>query len=227
MGNVIILCSGGLDSVTTAHYLKKKLNYNQGIILFFNYGQRALIKERFCSRKCAEELDYKFQEIKLPELSKLSSSLINIRKKAKKLSRKDLKNTKKESMNFYVPFRNSIFIAYALALAESSFIKEKKIYEIFLGFKNEGAENYPDTTEKYVKEINNLMKVATNGKFKIKAPLIKKDKEEIVKLGAKLNVNFKNTHSCYVSNKSCGSCLACMLRKEGFYWSGIKNPTEY
>ena len=227
MGNAIVLCSGGLDSVVTGHYVKKTLGYEKGIILFFNYGQKSLERERECSKKCAKDLDYDFMEIELPELSKLSPSLINVGGKVKKLSREDLKDTKEESKKFYVPFRNTAFLVYALALAESLFIKNKWIYKIFLGFKNEGSESYPDTTEEYVKEMNRLMNVASNGKFVINAPMIKKDKEDIVKLGDSLDVDFKETHSCYVSNGACGSCLACMLRKEGFYWSGIKDPTEY
>ena len=110
------------------------------------------------------------------------------------------------------------FLAYAIALAESLFIKEKKIYYIFVGFKNEGKESYPDTTSKFVKEMNDLIKISSNFKGKIIAPLINKDKEDIILLGKKLGVNFKKTHSCYIKNKHCGKCLACMLRKEGFFF---------
>lgn len=223
MKNSIILCSGGLDSVTTAHYVKKKLKYNKLIILFFDYNQRSLRKERECSKQCARDLKAVFKEIKLSELSKLSNSLINVNKKHKKLSRKDLKNTKSESQKYYVPFRNVIFISYAIAQVES--LKNK--YDIFLGFKNEGSESYPDTTIEFVKQMNKLSKFS-NFKGKIFAPLIKKDKEDIVKLGKKLGVDFSKTYSCYTSNKKhCGSCLACKLRQEGFYWSGIKDPTIY
>ena len=106
-------------------------------------------------------------------------------------------------------------------MAESLYIKEKKIYNVFVGFKNEGKESYPDTTEDFVEEMNHLIKISTNFKGKIIVPLIKKDKEDIILLGKKLGIDFKDTHSCYVSNKHCGKCLACMLRKEGFYWANI------
>ncbi len=225
--NAIILCSGGLDSVVTAYYVKNKLKYSKLIILFFNYGQRTIKSERKFSRKCAEDLNVEFKEIKLEELNKISTSIINTNRKAKKISREDLKNTRKESNKFYVPLRNTVFLVYAIALAESLFIKQKNIYEIFVGFKNEGNESYPDTTNKYVKEINNLIKITTNGNFIVKAPLINKDKEDIINLGTKLGVKFTHTHSCYISNIPCGTCLSCMLRKEGFYWSGIKDQTKY
>ena len=64
--------------------------------------------------------------------------------------------------------------------------------------------------------------------FKIIAPLIKKDKEEVVLLGKKLGVKFKETFSCYVGKgKHCGVCLACRLRQEGFYWANVRDPTKY
>lgn len=220
MGNGIVLCSGGLDSVTTSHYVKKK-GYENLIILFFDYGQRNLIAEKKFSKECAKDLQAEFKEIKIKELKEISPSFLTSNKKAKKLTRKDLKNTEEESEKWYVPFRNGIFLSYAIALAESFEIKENKKFDIFVGFKNEGKESYPDTTLEFVRGFNKLQGI------RIIAPLIDKDKEDIVNLGNELGVDFKKTHSCYTSNNHCGSCLACMLRKEGFRWSGIKDPTKY
>src|SRR3989344_8203644 len=174
MKNAIILCSGGLDSVVTAYYVKKKLNYKKLIILFFDYSQRTLKQERKYSKLCAQDLNAEFEEIKLKWLGKISNSLLNKKNKLNKV--KQLKNTKKESDKFYVPFRNGIFLAYAISLAEAIYNKDKSIYEIFVGFKCEGKESYPDTNKLFVDKLNNLSKISTNGKFKINAPLIKKDK---------------------------------------------------
>ena len=74
---VIVLCSGGLDSVVTAHYVKKKLGYDKMKFLFFDYGQRNLEAEKSCSLKCAEDLEGEFYEMKSEELDKLSTSLLN------------------------------------------------------------------------------------------------------------------------------------------------------
>jgi len=228
MKNTIILCSGGIDSVTTAHYIKKRRKYKRLTILFFDYGQKSLEMERKYSRKCAKDLNAKFVEVKLKWLGEISNSLINKKGKIKKLKKSDLKNTKKESEKYYVPCRNTLFITYALALADAIFMKEKISSEIFLGFKCEGQESYPDTTQDFVKQMNKLAKISCAGKFNIKAPLIKKDKEDIIKLGTRLGVDFKNTFSCYVGKKQhCGYCLACKLRQAGFYWSNIKDPTKY
>jgi len=228
MKNAIILCSGGLDSVVTAHYAKKRLNYKDIILLFFNYGQKTLNLERKYSKKCASDLSAEFMEIDLKWLGQISNSLINKKGKVKKLKKEDLKDTKKESEKFYVPCRNTVFLIHALALAESRYIKTKKIYDLFVGFKCEGKESYPDTTKKFVREINNLARISCSYKFKLNAPLINKDKEEIVLLGKKLGVKFEDTYSCYVSqNNHCGRCLACKLRQAGFYWANVKDPTFY
>ena len=176
MKNAIILCSGGIDSVTTAYYVKKKLKYDKIIVLFFNYGQRTLYQERNSSKKCAKDLNARFIEINLKELGDISTSLINKKGKIKKITRKELKNTSKESEKFYVPCRNTIFLVYALALVESFYINQKEIYDIFVGFKCEGKESYPDTTSKFVEEMNRLSKIGCSKQFKVKAPLIKKDK---------------------------------------------------
>lgn len=224
--NAIILCSGGIDSVTTAHYVKKRLNYDNLTILFFNYGQKSYKQEKRCSARCAKELNAEFIEIKLLWLNQISSSLINKKGKVRKLKRKELKNTKEESKNWYVPCRNTVFLVYALTLAESRYIKNKSISEIFVGFKNDGKESFPDATKEFVDEMNKLSNISCSEKFKIIAPLIKKDKEDIILLGTRLGIDFRNTFSCYIGKeKHCGKCLACMLRKEGFYWANLKDPT--
>lgn len=224
----LVLCSGGLDSVTTAYYVKKILKYKAIKIIFFNYVQRNLEGEEMFAKACAEEIGAEFIKIDLNWLGEISNSLINSDKKAKKLERADLKDTKEESMKYYVPCRNTIFLVHALAYAESLFIKNERRWDIFVGFKCEGKESYPDTTQAFLDSINSLGKIGCSTDFKIIAPLIEKDKEDIVLLGNKLGIDFTKTLSCYIGPKMhCGACLACKLRQEGFYWANVKDPTFY
>jgi len=228
MKNAIILCSGGIDSVTTAYFIKKRLNYNNLIFLFFDYGQKSVKEEKKCSRVCAKKIKAKFMEIKLPELRVISNSLINKQGNIKKVERKELKDTIKESRKWYVPYRNAIFLAYAIAIAESLYIKEKKKNDIFVGFKKEGSGGYPDTSQSFLNSVKNLAKYSEAGNYNIKAPLMNKDKSDLVILGKKLGINFRDTFSCYIGkSKHCGYCLSCRLRQEGFYWANIKDPTLY
>lgn len=228
MKNAIVLCSGGLDSVTTAHYVKNQ-GYDNIIILFFDYHQKTLKQERKAAIKCSKDLKAKFQEIDVSYLGNISNSLINKKGIIKRIKIKDLHDSSKESEKYYVPCRNSVFLINALALAESLYIKDKQEYDIFVGFKCEGKESYPDTTKEYVSEMNKLSRISCSAKFEIIAPLIEMDKEDIIILADKLSVNLKDTYSCYIGagKKHCGVCLACRLRQEGFYWSGVSDPTPY
>ncbi|MEK6914103.1 MAG: 7-cyano-7-deazaguanine synthase [Nanoarchaeota archaeon] len=218
MRKAVILCSGGLDSVVMANYIRNKLIYNKLIILFFDYNQNSLNSERRSSKKTAKEIKADFLEIKINLID--NSNLTN-KKKINKINIKDLKNSYNESRKFYVSNRNGIFLSYAISLAD-----KLKGADIFVGFNSEGNEAYPDANIKFIKEMNNLMKLL-DIKGHIKSPFINKDKDEIVKLGKKLNVNINETFSCYVSNKHCGVCLACRLRQEAFYWANIKDNTKY
>ena len=221
--NAIILCSGGLDSVVTAYYIKKRLNYQNILILFFNYDQRALIQERKNAKKCAGNLNGQFHEIRL---DMKATPLVNKTIKFKEMTRNQLKNTQKESDKFYVPFRNMVFITHALNFIDS-LKNSEEVYNLFLGFKSEGKESYPDTTKEFVSKMNNLLKIYKY-RGKILAPLINKDKDEIISLGEKLGVSFKDTYSCHKgAKKHCGTCLACALRKEAFYWANVSDPTQY
>ncbi len=226
MRNALVLCSGGLDSVVTSHYVKKRLNYSNIKIIFFNYNQKSLVQERDCSKKCAKDISAEFIEVDLKWLGQIAKTIKN---KPKKITRKELKDSSEESKRLYIPCRNTVFLVYSLAIAESLYINSGKKYDLFVGFKNEGKEAYPDTTPEFVKEMNKLSKIGCYKDFQIKAPIIKKDKEDIVRLGIKLRVNLKDTFSCYnsITGKHCGTCLACRLRQEGFYWANIKDPSEY
>jgi len=225
MKNAIVLCSGGIDSVTTAYYVKKSLKYDDLVFLFFDYNQKtAKYEERF-SRFHARKLNADFEKIKLPYLGRLSTSLIH-KKGSRETKREELKKLSgKQTADWYVPYRNTIFLSYALALADSLYIRENKKYDIFTGFICEGSGNFPDTTFDYVKEINKLGKFGM-AKFEVRSPLIKLDKDEVIKLGLKLGIDYTKTISCFVA-LNCGVCLNCRLRQEAFYWANFRDKTKY
>ena len=223
----IILASGGLDSSVLAYYVKKRLK-KKIKLLFFDYGQKCLREEIFCVKKLASELGIPYKTINLQDLKKISTSLINSYKK----------RHKNEIIKWYVPFRNSIFLAIALAFAESEFIKGKGKSDIFIGVKYEGEIRFKDTSEEFIKEMNDIARFSEKGKFKIKAPFINKDKEEIIELGKKLGVDFESNYSCYVGggfakiNKKkipihCGKCAGCKARKKGFKFSNVRDVSLY
>jgi len=238
MKNAIIVISGGLDSAVTAYYVKNRLNYNNILFLFFNYSQRTLKEELFCTKELAKKLNAKLKIINIKWLGEISTALLNKEKSLPKVTEKDLSNiqhSKEQIINYWVPCRNSIFLISALAHAESEYISKKERYDIFIGIKQEGEIAMKDTTPKFLNSINNLAEQATHhGNYKIIAPFINKDKDEVVKTGNELNVPFELTYSCYQENSfknnlptHCGTCENCMLRKKAFYFAAIKDPTIY
>lgn len=211
----IVLCSGGLDSVVCLYLVKKRLKYNDIHVLFFNYGQNSLKNERKFSRYHSKRLNSIFKEINIP------ITKANLTSNPKKIPKnKNLKDTSKESNFWHVPGRNTLFISYALSYAES--LNKKRKADIFLGFKCEGHEPYPDTTKEYVDNFNALIKNLTKYRVSIKAPLIDLDKENIILLGEKLNINYDKTWSCYLSGKNSMPILLGMQAKKSGFLLGRK-----
>jgi len=235
--NAIIILSGGLDSSVVA-YQVKELKPNKIKSIFFNYNQRTLEQEEFAAKQISNKIGAEFIRIDIPWLGKISPSLINTKEKVKETTEKDLENIKKEKKdikNWWIPCRNSLFINIALAYAESEYLKNKEIYDIYLGIKDEGKVAMKDTTPEFLEIMNKMQEHATNdGIYKIKAPLINKDKPETIEIGNKLKVPFELTYSCYVGGSfkdgklvHCGYCSNCMQRKKAFHFSEVKDPSEY
>jgi len=219
----IILTSGGLDSYVLGHYIKKKLRINNIKLLFFNYEQKALKQELFCVKKLAKQLGAKLDIINLNWLGSISTSLIN----------KNKKTGKEEIIKWYVPCRNSIFILSALAHAESLFLRKKEKNNIYIGVKYEGELCFKDTKPEFIKKINELAKnCVQKGNYKIIAPFINKDKEDIINTAKKLKLDLRKTYSCYIGEKKgklihCGKCAGCIARKKGFRFSNVEDSTIY
>jgi 7-cyano-7-deazaguanine synthase len=125
----------------------------------------------------------------------------------------------------YVPARNTVLLALALAWAESLGARE-----IFVGVNVLDASGYPDCRPEFVRAFEALAQVATRtGGFHIRAPLIELTKAQIIALGLGLGVDYALTHSCYdpQGTAACGRCDACVLRRKGFAEAGVPDPTRY
>ena len=139
----------------------------------------------------------------------------------------------------YVPARNTVFLALALARAETLGARD-----IFIGVNALDYSGYPDCRPEYVAAFERLANLATKAGveaaaegekgIRLHAPLIAMTKAEIVKKGAALGVAFEGTLSCYDPEpekggrvRHCGHCDACLLRKKGFAEAGIADPTPY
>ncbi len=131
----------------------------------------------------------------------------------------------------YVPARNTVFLSYALALAEV-----RGAFDIFIGVNALDYSGYPDCRPEYIEAFVRMANLATKAsvesgeKFRIHSPLARMHKSDIVRKGVELGVDFSLTHSCYdpdAEGRSCGGCDACRLRIRGFEEAGMKDPLPY
>ncbi len=131
----------------------------------------------------------------------------------------------------YVPARNTIFLAYALALAEV-----RDAHDIFIGVNAVDYSGYPDCRPEFVAAFEDVANLATRAgvegatRIRIRAPLQDLGKADIIRLGTELGVDYATTTSCYdpdEQGRACGHCDSCRLRAAGFRQAGVADPTRY
>lgn len=130
----------------------------------------------------------------------------------------------------YVPARNTIFLAHALALAEV-----RGASAIFIGVNAIDYSGYPDCRPEYIAAFESMARLATRagvegGTLRIHAPLQHMSKADIIRRGLELGVDYGATHSCYdpdPTGAACGACDACQLRLRGFADVGRVDPARY
>jgi 7-cyano-7-deazaguanine synthase len=130
----------------------------------------------------------------------------------------------------YVPARNTILLALALAQAEVAGARD-----LFVGVNAVDYSGYPDCRPAFIAAFEQLANVATKAgvegqRLRVHAPLIAMSKADIVREGLRLGVDFARTVSCYQADaqgRACGRCDACRLRAAGFALAGVADPTRY
>jgi 7-cyano-7-deazaguanine synthase len=211
MKKAVILFSSGLDSTTLLYYALSK-GY-ECRCLIFDYGQKHK-KEIFGAIKIAEMLKLKYDAVKV-NLPWSKDALTN---KTKKIPIR--KTIDKTIPSTYVAGRNTVFLSFALSLAQSAGAKS-----IFIGANAIDFSGYPDCRPQFISAYNQVLK-CLDVKIKIEAPLIKMTKAQIIKLGIKLKVPYQLTWSCYKGlKKPCGECDSCKLRAIGFKQAGKVDPS--
>ncbi len=123
-----------------------------------------------------------------------------------------------------VPNRNAVFLSLAVAYSQSIGCDT-----VFYGAHHSDRGVYPDCRAEFVSAFEEAERLATgNERLAIVAPFVDMDKSEIVKMGARLGVPFKDTWSCYVGSRMhCGTCSSCRERRRAFREAGVDDPTEY
>lgn len=233
----IILLSGGLDS-TTILAIAKNLGF-ETYALSFLYGQRHKTELTF-AKKITKKFKVKEHKIAKIDLRIFGNSALTDEIAVPKNSNisKNRNIADKKIPITYVPARNTIFLSYALAYAETI-----GAFDIFIGVNAVDYSGYPDCRIEFINSFEKMANLATAAgvsaslcggqHLKIHTPLIKLSKKEIIELGLKLNVDYSKTYSCYdpIIRKgktiSCGKCDSCQLRLEGFKAAGKVDEIDY
>ncbi len=225
MTRAVVLLSGGLDSSTTMAIARQR--GFETYALSFDYGQRHQV-EIDSARRVADQLGAAEHRIVHVDLRILGGSALTADIAVPK--GRDFGDIRNEVPVTYVPARNTIFLAHALAWTE---ILDAR--DIFIGVNAVDYSGYPDCRPEFIAEFEKLAQLGTRAgsegvEFKIHAPLISMSKAEIVRKGTELGVDFALTHSCYDpthEGEACGECDSCRLRLDGFRAAGIADPIRY
>ncbi|MBI5509420.1 MAG: 7-cyano-7-deazaguanine synthase QueC [Deltaproteobacteria bacterium] len=219
----VVLLSGGLDSTTTLAIARAE--GFEPLALTFAYGQRQKV-ELDAAQAVARAQSVSIHKVVTIDLGTFGGSALT----ADIPVPKDRPPASAAVPVTYVPARNTIFLAYALAWAEVT-----GAFDIFLGVNAVDYSGYPDCRPEFVAAFERLANLATaaattgRGRFVIHAPLLALSKAEIIKRGVALGVDYGLTRSCYdpQGDLACGHCDACALRHAGFVAAGLVDPTRY
>jgi len=225
MKSAVVLLSGGIDSTTTLAIAITE-GY-EAYALSFDYGQRHQMETQ-AARRVADSLGAKEHRIAKIDLRVFGGSALT--------GEIDVPKQRSETEIAdgipvtYVPARNTIFLAYALAWAEVI-----QAADIFLGVNAIDYSGYPDCRPEFIEAFQTLANIGTKaglegGRFQIHTPLIKFSKAEIIRQAFELGVDLSLTHSCYDPSPegfACGECDSCLLRLKGFREAGMKDPIRY
>jgi 7-cyano-7-deazaguanine synthase len=221
----VVLLSGGLDSATALAWARARGFACHALTV--DYGQRHRI-EIEAARRVARALGAIEHQVIAVDLrafggSALTSDLAVPKERPLESMADDIPIT-------YVPARNTILLALALAHAET-----RGARDLVAGMNALDYSGYPDCRPEYLAAFERLAGLGTRAgaggeRFTIHAPLIALDKAGIVRLGLSLGVDYALTHSCYdpaADGAACGACDACRLRLKGFREAGVADPARY
>ncbi|MFQ5542322.1 MAG: 7-cyano-7-deazaguanine synthase QueC [Candidatus Binatia bacterium] len=222
----VVLLSGGVDS-STAMAVADREGYEIHA-LSFRYGQRHA-REIEAAKRVATFFKVRDHLIIDFDLKAIGGSALTDQIDVPK--GRDPQEISRGIPVTYVPARNTIFLSFALSLAEK--IESE---DIFFGANQLDYSGYPDCREEYIQAFENMANIATKSgvegrmKVKVHTPLIRMTKAEIVKKGMKLGLDFSLTWSCYdptPDGLACGQCDCCLLRLRGFREAGFDDPIRY
>lgn len=220
----IVLLSGGLDSAVAAAVARSK---GFGLhALTIDYGQKHS-RELIAARSIAERLGALEHKVLRVDIGQFGTSALTDSRIEVPASRKP-KEIGRDIPVTYVPARNTVLLSLGLSWAEAI-----DADAVFIGAHSLDYSGYPDCRPEFIEAFQRVSALGTkrgiDGRaVAIEAPLLRKGKAEIIRLGMDLGVPFELTWSCYAgTEKACGVCDSCSIRLMAFKEVGIDDPIEY
>jgi len=215
--NVVVLCSGGMDSVVALHWARR--HHVVAGVLSFDYGAKHNHREIPCAAAQAGGLGLPHQVIPLGFIGEhFASDLLK--------SGGDIPEGHYADENMkrtVVPFRNGIMLAVAAGYAES-----RGAAGLVIAAHGGDHAIYPDCREDFMRAMGDALRLGTYAGIALLRPFIALDKAGIAAEGARLGVDFARTWSCYKGGaRHCGKCGTCVERREAFQVAGVPDPTDY
>jgi len=214
---VVVLLSGGMDSVTALHHALREHEVVAG--LSFDYGAKHHAMELPMAAWHCAQADIPHRIASLDFVAReFQSDLL--------CTGGDIPDGhyEEESMKrTVVPFRNGIMLAIAAGFAES-----RSAEGIVIAAHAGDHAIYPDCREDFLEPMAHAITEGTYARISLLRPFVAIDKAGIARRGAELGVDFSHTWSCYKGGElHCGSCGTCVERREAFTLAGVPDPTVY
>ena len=214
---VIVLLSGGMDSVTALYYAAKHHELVGGIS--FDYGSKHNHKEIPFAQLHCQKLGVPHKTVDTQFIGELFTSNLLLGQEAIPEGHYEDEVMKKT----VVPFRNGIMLSIACGYAASIGAQG-----VVIAAHSGDHAIYPDCRTDFMQAMANAMKLGTYEDIELLSPFVAVDKIEIARIGHNLKVNFAETWSCYKGKDiHCGVCGTCIERKEAFAEAGLHDPTQY
>jgi 7-cyano-7-deazaguanine synthase len=214
----IVICSGGLDSVTLAHQVAAK--HTLAGLISFNYGQRHRKELDFAARAATRlNVPHTIMDISYIGAELSGSALTD------DVAVPDGHYAEESMKITVVPNRNAIMLSIAYGIAAA-----RGLDAVAAAFHGGDHFIYPDCRPAFVEKFAAMQNAALDGMHNIQldAPFLHKTKADIVTAGAALNVPFAETWSCYKGGEiHCGRCGTCVERREAFHLANVDDPTHY
>lgn len=223
----VVLLSGGIDSAVVLARAVESGWYC--LPLTFDYGQRHAVEIKAARRIAGRHAHLPARVVRLDPLWGIETPLLTHGGPSIPKGRSAADRARRGVAPTYVPTRNLLLLAHAMAYAEGA-----QADVVLLGANAADQTGYPDCRPEFFDAFAEIARLGTRrgvegNPIRVEAPLVHLSKADVIRAGRRLGVRFEETHSCYdpTGDRACGGCDACAVRREAFAEVGIPDPTRY